>query len=41
MSDQGNHAAYRLSSYDHSRYMRLDRPAVRALNLLPEASDGI
>ncbi|KAJ3214580.1 MutS-like protein [Clydaea vesicula] len=40
MSDSTNHGLYEVFQYDLSQYAKLDATAVRALNLLPEKSDG-
>ncbi|KAJ3397644.1 MutS-like protein [Lobulomyces angularis] len=40
MSDSTNHGLYEIFQYDLSQYAKLDATAVRALNLLPEKSDG-
>jgi DNA mismatch repair protein MSH2 len=40
LADSTNHGRCTLSMYDTGRYMRLDSSALRALNVLPERSDG-
>lgn len=40
LADSTNHGRCALSMYDTGRYMRLDSSALRALNVLPERSDG-
>ena len=40
LADSANHGRCTLSMYDTGRYMRLDASALRALNVLPERSDG-
>ena len=40
LADSANHGRCSLSMYDTGRYMRLDSSALRALNVLPERSDG-
>ena len=40
LADSANHGRCSLSMYDTGRYMRLDASALRALNVLPERTDG-
>jgi DNA mismatch repair ATPase MutS len=41
LSDPSNIGKYSLDIYDLAQYMRLDASAVKALNIMPSAQDGI
>lgn len=40
LEDEENYSKYVLKHHDLSQYMRLDGPALSALNLMPTAKDG-
>lgn len=40
LQDEENFSKYTLKHHDLSQYMRLDGPALSALNLMPTAQDG-